>query len=448
MNPRIILTLFLTIWSVGCTSPSRITSVNAASSDPVHAAASPRDSGRSLPSAEDALQAVTGAAELKAEALVAAVLARNPDLDALRHVWQATQQRPAQARALDDPRLAYGFSPATAGEDDIDFGQRIDLSQKLPWPGKRQLRGERAEAEAGAAFANLEDARRLLAREARTAHAEWFYVHRAIGINQENQELLAGIQRLAEDKYAAGKASKQDALQAEVERHHLEHAAITLERQRKVARARINTFLRRDTSADLPPPPSHLSAPGTETPLETHLRAAVEARPDLRALARRIEARRAGVELAKPDFKPDFTVMGAYNSLWDADEKRGFVGIGLELPVGADRHAALAERRSELDAEEARFAAAVDRVALEVTEAHEAVIESRHVVSLYREKFIPSAEAHLDAARADYDAGQADILALLTAEKNLRLARLGLQRTLTDYHTRRAELQAAADQQP
>jgi len=443
MKISTFLLLTMAIWVTACTGPSHHPAQSGDLGGQVGRSGSAGHAPGSLPPAHASLGSVIDASELRADALVAGVLARNPDLDALRHVWHAAAQRPAQARALDDPRLAYGFAPGTVEAGQPDFGQRIDLSQKLPWPGKLRLRGEQAEAGAGAALQNLEDARRLLAREARMAHAEWFYFHRAIAINRENQELLAGIQRLAEEKYAAGKASKQDALQAEVERHHLEHEAITLERQRTVARARMNTLLRRDTTAALPPPPPRLSAPVLEAPLAEFLREAVENRPDLHALARRVEARRAGVDLARLDFLPDFTVMATYNSLWDAEEKRGFIGVGLEVPIGQDRQAALAERRAELDAEEARFAAAVDRVALETTEASEAVTESRHVVRLYRDKFIPSAEAHLDAARADYDAGQADIFALLTAEKNLRIARLGLERALTDYHTRRATLQAA-----
>lgn len=435
---RIISTLFLPLVAVGCASDP------AADRTASHSPATPPTADSPPPSAD--VDAILAASELHPDALVAAVLARNPDLASLQHAWRASATRPAQVRALDDPNLAYGFSPATLGEDDLDFGQRIELSQKIPWPGKRRLRGEQAESEARAAFEHVADARRLLTREALANYAEWFFVHRALAITRENRKLLADVQRLAEDKFATGRTSKQDALQAEVEGHHLEHRVITLERQRLVARARLNTLLRRAPDLDLPPPPATLAYPVGKSSLRHWLDRAVESRPDLRALARRIEARRAGVELARLDFKPDFTVMGIYNSMWARDEHRAMIGAGINLPIGGDRRAALAERRAELAAEEARFAAAVDRVALEVTEAYEALAESRHVIRLYRDTFIPSAREHLDAARADYDAGKADILALLTAEKNLRLARLGLQQALTDYHTRRAELRAAAGQ--
>lgn len=435
MSNRFILTLLLPLFAGGCVSgPTKDYGISPASttSDPPPPTAN--------------VDAILASSELRPDSLVAAVLTRNPDLASLQHAWRASAARPSQARALDDPNLTYAFSPATAGVDDIDFGQRIEISQKIPWPGKRRLRGEQAEAEAGAAFEHVADARRLLTREALAHYAEWFFVHRALAITKENRELLTDVQRLAEKKYATGQTSKQDALQAEVEGHHLEHRAITLERQRRVVRARINTLLRRAPDLDLPPPPATLDFPAGKSSLHHWLKLSVESRSDLRALARSIEARRTGVDLARLDFKPDFTVMGTYNSMWSRDEHRTMIGAGINIPIGGDRRAALAERRAELAAEEARFAAAVDRIALEVTEAHETLNESHHVIQLYREKFIPSAREHLDAARADYQAGKADILALLTSEKNLRLARLGLEQALADYHTRRAELRAAAGQ--
>ncbi len=396
-----------------------------------------------LPSPDAALASVTGRKTLDADALVTAVLARNPDLEALRYAWQAALERPVQASALDDPKFAYGFAPGTLNQGDPSFAQKIDFSQKLTWPDKRRRRGDAARAEAEAAFQRVEDARRLLARETRALHADWFFVQRALEINAANRELLADMQRLAEEKYATGKTGRQDALQIESESQHLEHEEFSLERERRVFLARINTLLRRDTDAPLPPPPARLDTSSSPGDLADWQRRAVEARPDLRALAREIEARRAGVDLARLDWRPDPTVMATYNSLWAVEEKQGFVGIGFEMPLGADLNAKLRERRALLDESETRFAAAVDRIALEVAEAHESFVENRHIIHLYRDKIVPTAVSSLEAAQAEYAAGKSDVLHLLAAEKNLRIARLGLQKALADSQISRADLQSA-----
>src|SRR5262245_2051666 len=56
---------------------------------------------------EDAL---TGA-NLERAALVRAVLARNPSVEAAREAWRAALARARHDRALPDPMLEYGFAP-------------------------------------------------------------------------------------------------------------------------------------------------------------------------------------------------------------------------------------------------------------------------------------------------------------------------------------------------
>lgn len=432
-----ILTLpFLMLAVAGCTTTAPVLTNSAAVSPSASMSKPP-------PKSEPPSDAFLKRGTLDVDALVAEVHRRNPSLDAMRHLWRATAERPSQVRALDDPMLSYGLAPGTIGNSDLVYGQKLDLSQKLPWPGKRDLRERIARSDADAALDNVDDARRLIEQRTRQAFYHYYYVHRAIAINRTNVDLLSDLYRLAEDKYAAGKVSRQDALQAEVEKNHLEHRAVTLERERKVARARINALLSRKPELALPPPPWSIGSPGKRPDVVALRTRAVNARPELRALAHRIEGRRAGVELATKDYYPDFTVMGTYNSLWQADDQRVLLGAGINIPLGKDRAAALRERRAELDAESARLAAAVDRVALEVTEAYEELVESEHVVELYRSKFLPSADDNLKAARADYEASKTDILTLLTAEKNQMLVQLALENALAEYHTRKANLDAA-----
>ena len=87
---------------------------------------------------------------LEREDLVAAVLARNPSLETARQGWRAALARYPQAKALEDPMLTYELAPASIASDDVRFGQSFKLSQNLPLPGKRGLRGAVAVAEAEA----------------------------------------------------------------------------------------------------------------------------------------------------------------------------------------------------------------------------------------------------------------------------------------------------------
>src|SRR5690349_17228549 len=84
-----------------------------------------------------------GSGTLDRAALVAAVLARNPDLDAARATWRAAIATYPSATALEDPMLTYEVAPASIASD-VPFGQRVELTQKLPWPGKRGAAGDAA----------------------------------------------------------------------------------------------------------------------------------------------------------------------------------------------------------------------------------------------------------------------------------------------------------------
>ncbi|HJT75833.1 MAG TPA: TolC family protein, partial [Gemmataceae bacterium] len=110
-----------------------------------------------------------GMTELSAEALVQQVLARNPTLAQMVAAWQAASARYPQVTSLDDPMFAATIGPGTIRPDDpaVEFAYRLEISQKLPFPGKLRLRGQNALAEASAAGHDVEDTRLQLAESAR-----------------------------------------------------------------------------------------------------------------------------------------------------------------------------------------------------------------------------------------------------------------------------------------
>jgi len=169
------------------------------------------------------METLLAADTLDAQNLIDVVLHRNPSLTAMKETWRAALAQYPQVSSLDDPMLSYSLAPGTFGNNDISDGHRVELSQKLPWPGKLDLRGRIARFRAAASQHDIETVRQGLIQETLQAFYDYYYVIRAIQINEENIKLLREFQRLAEVKYAAGTASKQDSLQAEVERYHLEH---------------------------------------------------------------------------------------------------------------------------------------------------------------------------------------------------------------------------------
>src|SRR2546423_7093233 len=102
----------------------------------------------------------------------------------------------------------FGVStaPGAWGSDRVQGGYRLELSQKVPFPGKRGLRGRGALAEARAAGNDVEDARLELAEAAAAAFFDYYLAERALEVNRESQRLLAAFKRDAEFRYRAGQA--------------------------------------------------------------------------------------------------------------------------------------------------------------------------------------------------------------------------------------------------
>ncbi|MBA3562592.1 MAG: TolC family protein [Gammaproteobacteria bacterium] len=388
-----------------------------------------------------------GLERVSTETLTRAVLARNAGLDAMQAALEAARARVVPAGALEDPTLTYGVAPQTVGGFRTPGGdyrgpnQRIEISQALPWPGKLDLRAEAARLEADAAGEDVEALRLDLAAAAKSAFAEWHYVHRALDINAATQALVDELRGSAEGRYAAGIASQQDVLQAEVELQRLKAERFGLDRKRLEIVARLNALLNRPPQSPLPAP-AGLPQARPVPPFETLRAAALEEHPELELLSDRIAANEARAELAKKEFLPDFELFTGYNSLWDENVKRWIVGASINVPIGRDkRRAALDEARANTRRLEAQLEDRRSALLSALEQSRAAVAESVATVALYRDELIPLSIENLSAARAAYGAGGGRFLDVIVAEQRKLEAELGLQRARADYLMRRAELE-------
>src|SRR5260370_6851598 len=77
--------------------------------------------------------------ELSIELLIDQVLARNPSLAQMTAAWQAASARYPQVTSLEDPMFGVQVGPAAFGSNRVEGAYRLEISQKLPFPGKLPL---------------------------------------------------------------------------------------------------------------------------------------------------------------------------------------------------------------------------------------------------------------------------------------------------------------------
>jgi outer membrane protein TolC len=383
--------------------------------------------------------------ELSVDALIADVLARNPNLAQMVAAWQAASSKYPQVRSLDDPMLGAMFAPSSFGSSSVESGYRIEVSQKIPFPGKLRLRGQGALAEADAAQSDIEDMRIQLIESARLAFFEYYLVDRAIAVNEEALRLLGEFKQTAESRYKTGLAPQQDVLQADVEVGRQRERAVTLERMRKVAAARINTLRSLPPDEPLAKPPQNLKVVPEPRAVASLRDFALAQRADLKAIQDRIAVEEAALKLALREYYPDVELAAAYDTIMGNGPMRDLapqVGLRMNLPVRyARRHGAVAEAQAKIAQRHAEYAGRANQIQFQVQEAHEQLLESERVLALYEKTILPAARENVKAAQAAYVTGKTPFLSLIEAQRNLVNLRDRNYEATADYFRRQATLE-------
>jgi outer membrane protein TolC len=357
---------------------------------------------------------------LDIDRLVADVVARNPSVEAMISAWQAAAQRYPQVIALDDPILDVSVGPGSWGSSEVESAYMVMASQKIPWPGKRQLRGAIANAEANAAAIQIEDVELQLAEKTRLAFYDYFTAHRQLALNSINVKNTNEFRESAEAKLQANLVPQQDVLQSELELAKLDRRRNELLRQFNVAAARLNTPLHRDAFHPLPPPPDQLEDLEVIPTLEELRDGALERRPDLVSLGAQIQANEATLALAWREFYPDLEVYAKYDAFWQEHPLRSAVGVNVNVPLNkSKRCAAVNEAQLRLAQLRAQYERLVDEITYELHTNYESLLEAQRTAELFDKRLIPTAERNIELARAGYTTGSIDFLRLIEAQRQL-----------------------------
>ena len=382
--------------------------------------------------------------------LVAQVLARNPSIEMAREGWRGALAQYTEATAYGDTQLTYTVAPLSVLSSSVKFGQGIQVSQALPYPGKRKLRGEIVLAEAEAKREGYQAVRRRLGLMTARLYYDYFLVGRALTINGEHQRLLARHLTAVTMYMSTGKAWLEDAAEVRVAAAELKQQNIALASQRDVLVAQLNALLHRRAAAPVPAPPKELAAPTSSVGEFSALHdEAVAARPELRAVGHQITAAKGAVALAKKDFYPDFRVIGSYNGMWASIEHQLMVGVSVNLPVQrARRKGAVQRSQASLRSVRAGQAILRDQIGSEVQTARLRALAADEIVKAYRDDILPAARSRIVANSAGLPTGRTNFVEVIRAETGLKLLEFKYASAIASAYRYRADLAAAIGRVP
>jgi outer membrane protein TolC len=357
---------------------------------------------------------------------------RNPELAEVASAARAAEHGVRGAGALPEPMLTYQAwqQPLSRPFDPNSTNMHmIGIRQSLPFPGQLGIaeRAARSEAEA-----RRDDVRaRRLAIQAQVAHAyvAWWRAREELRVHLEQMKLAERTLAAVQTRYGTGGARQADMLRAETDLHRLHADIAGIQESLRSSEALLAASMGAPDEA-LPPPGAPdiaLPAIGGERPEVASARAQAERAEITAHLADR--ARRA------PDLMVGFDYM-LMPGLPDAYSVMLQVGV----PWFSSRRASEAERAgAEAQRAHHAAAAAVNAARYERAEAQARAQAAKAQVDVLEDDVVPRADRTLQAMRASYASGDADLIALIDAERVL------LDTRLSAVRQRAALADAAAD---
>jgi outer membrane protein TolC len=378
--------------------------------------------------------------------LIEEALAKNPDVVAAREATLAAEQRPAQARSLPNPMFSTvytndGWSPSLGTEDMTTLA--FMGSQELPFSGKRRLRGDIASRDAGLAGYQSERVRRGLTAAVKRAYYGLLLSRDLLELIHEQEGILTQIEGVARARYSVGQGAQPDVLRVQVEVTRIEGLRAEQEAEAEVRLAELNRLLARAEGAQF-----ETSARLTLRPLQATLDQVLDwsaaESPMVKGAVLGIERAALTIDLAKKEYKPDFSVQAAYmnrgglDPMWQA-------GVGVTLPLYRKR---LAAGVAEAEAQVRSIQGACESLRLQVRfRTQERLIQlktAERVATLYDQAIIPQDRMSVEAALANYQTGRVPFIAVLEALMTLYNDRAAHFRLLARHEVTLASLEEAS----
>jgi outer membrane protein, heavy metal efflux system len=360
------------------------------------------------------------------ETLVREALGRNPEICAARHEHEAAEQRAISSRALEDPQLELGVVNAplpsfSLRREDMTM-KMLGLTQKLPYPGKRDLREAVATAESVSIGSAVDETANRVTRDVRVAYEELRLAFATEQILTRTRDSLRDFVSIAAARFEVGQAAQSDVLRAQAQVVQVQQELLRIGQQRAARESELKRLLGR-LEAGPPIVPTTAMLLPLRSDADTLVRQAAERRPQLLALDALVQKSDRAIELAQREYYPDFELRLGYGQRERAPDgmpRDDMITMTVAVNLPLWRKSRLEPRVAEARAMRRQAAAMADaqrldtRASLEQQFALES--QTRESVNLYRTTLLPQVRAVVQSALGAYRVGRVDFLTLLDAQ--------------------------------
>jgi len=390
------------------------------------------------------------ARDLQLQELVAEAMRNSPEIRAASNERLASQHRVSPAGALDDPMLEAGvlnapWSGLRLNREDMTM-KMLGLSQKFPFPGKRDLRQGVAEKDAESVAHAYQETVNRVVRDVKTAYFDLAFATESARLVEKNRQVLEQFLKISESRYSVGQGAQADVLKAQTQLSKMTEELIKLARERSVIEAELTRALGRRPGVGAPVPEA-LRLREAPLNLENLQETALKERPQILGLRSLIDRSGKALELARKDYYPDLDVKFAYgqrDKTRDGMSREDLVSltVAINLPVwreskqGPRVAEALAMRDQAMELVQAQQNEIASKLRQQVANAEQSLKSAR----LYETGILPQARLGVESSLAAYRVNRVDFLTLLDSQMTVLNFEISYAAALASYNKALAEI--------
>ena len=376
------------------------------------------------------------------DSLVVRALAHSPGVAELRARLQAAREAVRGAGSLPNPMLELmlqdvGFPNYTVGDVEMSMiGPQ--LTQTIPFPGKRGARRRAAEAGVTVRERELEALQRDLVRDVRVLYARAYALDAERRALLEGRDALGSIAASARDRYSAGSAESEPMIEARLVQHRLDVRLDDLEAEWAGVSSAMARLLGADERPELALVPELPAVAASE---DFAARRDASRAPELAVRAAETGAAEAELRAARIERLPDF-VAGAGVGFRGSMDKVVTLRLGMDLPLwgGSETRAKARVAEQQLLAARAAERGALLSARSDYERLVYEGVRSEKQVTRYRDLIVPDSKLAYESARSNYMVGRSEFAAVLTNFQAWLDARAELARREAEAYSTWAEL--------
>lgn len=377
--------------------------------------------------------------------LIRMAVEQNTEIKTAKARLDGAMARVPQARALPNPEVIL----ETMGTDAVGAEQSVRLAQAFPWPGTLGQRESAASYQARARWHEVQAVELEVVARVRALAAGYAYLRKEADLIRRNLQLYRKQEDYLEQAARTGGAVPE-LLRVEMESGLLtdELAMVEESMARELAglEALVGVPIPHGIleGLELVPVGKSLHDPASlvmALPLRN---------PTLQALGSRVEAARAGVEVARLETYPEFMVGAGYRRVVEPgmggsreSMNEAVLMLSVSVPLWESKNRGIRDgAASELEMARQDYESALRLARAQLNILLSRARDAGRRAALFRDTLLPKAEQTHEAVEAAYRAGNASLPEVFDTRRRLLEIETGYWRALADWHMHQAELDA------